>query len=147
MKKQSGFTLIEIVMVLVLLGILTAVAVPKYFDLQKEANEKAAATYAAEYQARLNAHFAKQLMKTPTPKCSVARVEAIKEANKESDLVASETTTGEGASQSTTYGAGVQKLSHESVTKGGAVSITIHLNNQKYDQYKIQMPACSDDPT
>ena len=30
---QKGFTLIEIVMVLVLLGILAAVAVPKYFDL------------------------------------------------------------------------------------------------------------------
>ena len=38
---QKGFTLIEIVMVLVLLGILAAVAVPKYFDLQEEAEKKA----------------------------------------------------------------------------------------------------------
>ena len=37
---ENGFTLIEIVMVLVLLGILSAVAVPKYFDLQEEADAK-----------------------------------------------------------------------------------------------------------
>ncbi len=39
-QYADGFTLIEIVMVLVLLGILSAVAVPKYFDLQEEAIAK-----------------------------------------------------------------------------------------------------------
>ena len=42
--RSRGFTLIEIVMVLVLLGILAAVAVPKYFDLQRQAQEKVAET-------------------------------------------------------------------------------------------------------
>lgn len=31
--RKQGFTMIEIVLVLVLLGILAAVAIPKYFDL------------------------------------------------------------------------------------------------------------------
>ncbi len=58
----KGFTLIEIVMVLVLLGILAAVAVPKYFDLQEEAEKKVAVTIANELQARLNGEFAQFLL-------------------------------------------------------------------------------------
>ncbi|MFT6985088.1 MAG: MSHA pilin protein MshA [Psychromonas sp.] len=37
MKKQSGFTLIELVIVIVILGILAATAVPKFIDLQGDA--------------------------------------------------------------------------------------------------------------
>lgn len=41
MKKQSAFTLIELVTVIVILGVLSVAAAPKFIDLQNDARESA----------------------------------------------------------------------------------------------------------
>ncbi|HOP06737.1 MAG TPA: prepilin-type N-terminal cleavage/methylation domain-containing protein [candidate division Zixibacteria bacterium] len=64
--NQKGFTLIEVVIIIVILGILAAVAIPKYQDLSTEAKEAAARSALGAMRSAVTIYYATSAVKTGT---------------------------------------------------------------------------------
>lgn len=129
--NKRGFTLIEIVMVLVLLGILAAVAVPKYFDLKSKAEEQTAKAVAAEFQARINGKFAEELLAGTA--CKTARDTAITEA---ADLFTGDDQKAHGFDV-------VDGKKPTAASTGSVAELQLKKGDDTYKPSKIALPVCA----
>lgn len=71
MKKQNGFTLIELIMVIVILGVLSAFALPRFADFGEQAREASLNALAGALRSAANIAHAQQLANGDTAGTSV----------------------------------------------------------------------------
>lgn len=68
-RKKNGFTMIELIAVIVILGILAAAAVPRFMDARDEARTAAAQGIAAAWLSQCSAAAATAMLEDGTMAC------------------------------------------------------------------------------
>ena len=63
MARNRGFTLVELVMILLVLIILSVVAVPRYIDIQRQVQEAGAQAFMCGLNSALAAHIGEHYVK------------------------------------------------------------------------------------
>lgn len=66
-RNHKGFTLIELIMVIVVLGLLAAVAIPRYVDLSNDATAASNMAYIGALRSALSMRFSQQLLRGGAP--------------------------------------------------------------------------------
>ena len=66
LKSQEGFTLIELVIIIILIGVLAAIAIPRYVDLRDNAVRAAAQATLDAGRAAVSLDFADKVLNTGT---------------------------------------------------------------------------------
>jgi len=84
MRDRRGFTLIELVMIIVILGLLAIVAVPRYIDLRERALQSAGLGCVSAMQSALSLHIADHHLKgTPWVKSGQQLMDELMEESSE----------------------------------------------------------------
>ncbi|NQV38426.1 MAG: type II secretion system protein [Candidatus Marinimicrobia bacterium] len=63
-RNEKGFTLIELIMVIVILGILSAVIVPRFFDFTSDAHKASIDAFIGNFKSSLSMYAADQMVQT-----------------------------------------------------------------------------------
>src|SRR5215467_10457133 len=69
---QKGFTLIELIITIVIIGVLAAVAIPKFQDLTNDAEKGVAAGVAAALASATSVNYSRSKVPNPTACTAVA---------------------------------------------------------------------------